>query len=60
MEATVLSEGGRLRIQARLVDGVRDRKVWVEEFAGSAADVGELQRRIAAAVAAASNRPRRR
>jgi TolB-like protein len=60
MEATVLTEGGRLRIQARLVDGVRDRKVWVEEFAGSAADVGELQRRIAAAVAAASNRPRRR
>ena len=60
MEATVLTEGGRLRIQARLVDGVRDRKVWVEEFAGSAADVGELQSRIAAAVAAASNRPRRR
>jgi TolB-like protein len=60
MEATVLTEGDRLRIQARLVDGARDRKLWVEEFVGSAADPGELQRRIASAVAAASNRPRRR
>jgi TolB-like protein len=60
MEATVLTEGDRVRIQARLVDGVRDRKLWVEEFVGRVADPDELQRRIAGAVAAASNRPRRR
>jgi len=60
MEATVLTEGDRVRIQARLVDGARDRKFWVEEFVGRAADPDELQRRIAAAVAAASTRPRRR
>jgi TolB-like protein len=60
MEGTVLTEGDRVRIQARLVDGARDRKLWVEEFAGRVADPDELQRRIAAAVAAASNRPRRR
>jgi TolB-like protein len=58
MEATVLPEGNRLRIQARLVDGVRDRKLWVEEFVGSAGDPVELQRRIAVAVAAAANRVR--
>ena len=60
MEATVLAEGGRVRVQARLVDGARDRKFWVEEFAGGADDLDELQRRVAAAVAAAANRPRRR
>ena len=60
MEATVLTEGDRLRIQARLVDGARDRKLWVQEFVGSAGDPAPLQRRIAAAVAAAANRPRRR
>ena len=60
MEATVLTEGDRVRIQARLVDGARDRKVWVEEFAGRVADPDELQRRIAGGVAEASNRPRRR
>jgi TolB-like protein len=60
MEATVLTEGDRLRIQARLVDGARDRKLWVEEFVGSTGDPAPLQRRIAAAVAAAANRPRRR
>jgi TolB-like protein len=60
MEATVLTEGDRVRIQARLVDGVRDRKLWVEEFVGRVADPDELQRRIAGAVAEASNRPRRR
>ena len=56
----LLAEGDRVRIQARLVDGVRDRKLWVEEFVGRVADPDELQRRIAAAVAEASNRPRRR
>ena len=60
MEGTVLTEGDRVRIQARLVDGARDRKLWVEEFVGRTADPDELQRRIAVAVAAASNRPRRR
>ena len=60
MEATVLTEGDRVRIQARLVDGVRDRKLWVEEFVGRVADPDELQRRIAGAVAEASSRPRRR
>jgi TolB-like protein len=60
MESTVLTEGDRVRIQARLVDGVRDRKLWVEEFVGRVADPDELQRRIAGAVAEASNRPRRR
>jgi len=59
MEATVLTEGDRVRVQARLVDGARDRKIWVEEFAGGAGDLDALQHRIAIAVAAAANRPRR-
>jgi TolB-like protein len=60
MEATLLMEGDRVRIQARLVDASLDRKVWVEDFVGSPAEPRELQQRIAASVTTAALRPRRR
>jgi TolB-like protein len=60
MEARVSTEGGRVRIQARLVDGVRDRKLWVEDFVGTVSDLDALQRRIATAATAAARSPRRR
>lgn len=59
MEASVTMEANRaLVVQARLVDAVSDRKFWVEEFTAAATDVRDLERRIAAAVAAAAGSPR--
>ena len=53
LEARLLKEGDRLRVEARLVDGTRSRKFWVETFVGGADDLDELCRRVAAAAAAA-------
>ena len=60
LEATLLMEGDRVRIQARLVDAALGRKFWVEDFVGSAAEARELQQRIAASVVSAVRKPRRR
>jgi len=60
LEATLLMEGDRVRVQARLVDARRDRKVWVEDFVGSTADVQALEQRIAASVVAAVSQRLRR
>lgn len=60
MEATLLMEGDRVRVQARLVDAGLDRKIWVEDFVGSAGELRELQQRIAASVVSAVLKPRRR
>jgi TolB-like protein len=38
---------GRVIIQVRLVDAAIDRKFWVQDFAGSVAEIPELQRQIA-------------
>jgi len=54
MEASVLSEGDRVRVDARLVSASTDRKFWVQNFVAPAADVSDLPRRIAAGVAAAA------
>jgi adenylate cyclase len=59
LKADVILEGGlhvdgdRVRVDARLVDGATDRKFWVEEFVADVAGVRELERRVAAAAAAA-------
>lgn len=53
LEGSVFTEGDRLRVDARLVDAATDRKFWVEEFVADAADLRELERRVAAAAAAA-------
>lgn len=53
LEARLLEEEGRLRVEARLVDGGSDRKFWVDSFVGDADDLDELERRIAAAARAA-------
>jgi TolB-like protein len=58
MEGSIETEGDRLRVMTRLVDASNDRKFWVEEFTGDTTEVGELQRRIAAAAAAATRRAR--
>jgi TolB-like protein len=52
MEGSVAMEGGRLVVDARLVDAAADRKLWAEQFEGTPDDVRGLQRRIAAAATA--------
>ena len=47
LEGNVRDEAGRVIIQVRLVDAAIDRKFWVQDFAGSVAEIPELQRRIA-------------
>jgi hypothetical protein len=47
MEGSAVVEDGRLKVVARLVDGLRDRKVWVGEYLGSPNDVSNLEARIA-------------
>ena len=47
VEGSVLTEGDRVRVQARVVDPDVDRKVSMHEFAGGRNDLDELQRKIA-------------
>jgi TolB-like protein len=50
VEGRVQVTGTRLWVEVRLVDARRDRKVWVDDFAGDTSDRRELERRIAAAL----------
>jgi TolB-like protein len=59
IEGSIVRGGSAPRLQIRLVDGVTDRKVWVEDFEGTA-DLAELQRRIARGVSSAATAYRRR
>ena len=52
VEARVESEGDQIRVQARLVDAVMDRKGWVRDFEGRRTALSDLQRRVAEAIAA--------
>jgi adenylate cyclase len=54
MEGSLLSEGDRIRVEARLVDAATDRKVWAERFEAGANEADALQRRIAEAASAAA------
>ena len=51
VEGRVQVTGSRLWVEVRLVDAKRDRKVWVDDFAGDTSDRRELERRVAAALA---------
>jgi TolB-like protein len=54
VEGSVMREGDRVRVSARLIDATSDRKFWVEDFVGPASDLHELERRIAVAVGSAA------
>ena len=56
VEGSVLTEGDRVRVQARVVDPDVDRKVALHEYEGSRNDLDELQRKIAR-LTDASSRP---
>jgi TolB-like protein len=50
VEGRIQVTGPRLWVELRVVDGRRDRKVWVDDFAGETANRRELERRVAAEV----------
>ena len=54
MEASAIMQSGTLHVQARLVDGVVDRKVWVGTYDRSPDEVPALTRQIATEAAAAA------
>ena len=54
VEGTLTRGDGGLRVQVRLVDAASDRKIWVEDFGGTAADLPDLHRRIAYAASTAA------
>jgi TolB-like protein len=60
LEASVHHEGERVRVEARLVDTTIDRKLWVEDFVGTPADLRDLERRVATAAGSAAERSRAR
>ena len=60
LEGSVTRTGDRARVEARLVDVAMNRKIWVDEFSGSVADVKELERRVAAAAGRAAENARSR
>ena len=51
MEGSVSRSGDRVSVSIRLVNAQTNRKIWVQDFEGSAADPRELEHRIAAQVA---------
>jgi TolB-like protein len=60
MEGSAIVEGGQLKVVARLVDGVQDRKVWVGEYQGSPDQIDALEARIAAEAGPAAVREKLR
>ena len=60
LEGSVHHEGDKVRIEARIVDTTIDRKLWVDDFVGTAAEPRELERRVAIAAASVAERSRAR
>jgi TolB-like protein len=56
MEGTITRDGDNLRVVGIIVNGKTDRKVWVEDFAGTTDKLPDLQRRIATSALAAIRR----
>ena len=53
LRARVTTDAEHIDVEALLVDGASDRKIWVSGFAGTVAEPNELEQRIAAAIARA-------
>ena len=53
IEARVITDGDRVRVEVRAMSGGGERKLWVETFAGAVADSDALERDIASAIPAA-------
>lgn len=55
LEARVATDGDRVRVEALLIDGAREHKLWVESFSGDTSDLDELERNIAERVVEAAS-----
>lgn len=53
MEGSVLVEPSGVRVEARIVDSARDRKIWVGRYDGSVAELGDLTQLLATEAGAA-------
>jgi TolB-like protein len=53
VEGSIVTKLDSVHVSARIVNGATDQKIWVKDFDGSTSELPELQRNIAAAVAAA-------
>ncbi|TMG41495.1 MAG: hypothetical protein E6H90_15485, partial [Chloroflexi bacterium] len=51
VEGTVVSEGGRVRVDAQLVQGPKDRHLWAESYESDMSDMLGLERKITQAIA---------
>lgn len=53
MEGSLVVESGVVKVVARIVDPIRDRKIWVGEYQSAPDAITTLQRRIASEAGAA-------
>jgi TolB-like protein len=53
LQARARREGGHLFVEAFLVNGARDQKLWVDSFSAGENEIDELARRVAAGAVAA-------
>jgi adenylate cyclase len=53
LEGSVLVESSGVRVEARIVDSARDRKIWVGRYDGSVAELGDLTQLLATEAGAA-------
>ena len=51
VEGTVVSDGGRVRVDAQLVQAPNDRHLWAESYESDASDMLALERKITQAIA---------
>jgi TolB-like protein len=53
LQGQVVEQDGAVQVNAILIDGAHDRKIWVDRVSGDSNDVDDLARRVAASAAAA-------
>ena len=58
LEGSMERTGDNIRVSARLISGTSNYKLWVENFSGTTADPGDLERRIAAQIGPAALKAR--
>jgi TolB-like protein len=60
LEGSVTRTGESARVEVRLVDVALNRKIWVEDFVGTVADLKQLEKTVAAAAGRAAEQARHR
>ena len=60
LEGSVTKTGENIRVEGRLVDVALNRKIWVDDFVGTVADLQQLEKNVAAAAGRAAEQARNR